>query len=99
MLTRRSMIRALGFGVPAAAVAAALPGSGAVSAPAPADMSALNVEWSPAVHPTFAETVAVPDLDALCAGNFRQIVAEDIAARGPLARQIERSYGLRRSLV
>lgn len=72
MLSRRSMIRAFGFGAPAAAVAAVLPA--APAQPVATELDALSVNWG-------------------------AIVAAEIAARGPVAREMERAYGLRRSLA
>lgn len=69
MLSRRTMIRALGFGAPAAAVAAVLPA--APAQPVAAELDALSVNWG-------------------------AIVAGDLRERGPVAREMERAYGLRR---
>lgn len=72
MLTRRTMIRALSFGAPAAAVAAVLPA--APAQPMATELTALSV-------------------------NFGAVIAGEIKARGPVAREMERAYSLRRSLA
>lgn len=83
MLSRRLMIRALGFGAPAAAVAAAV-----------------GLPESAGPGPVFAtgKKLSLSEADALSV-NWGHIVASDLRKRGPVAREMERTYGLRRSLA
>ncbi|WP_371346459.1 hypothetical protein [Ancylobacter sp. IITR112] len=104
MLTRRSMIRALGFGAPAAAVAAAfgLPkpaNGGYVLSTADYAVGEAGIPWADYKDAAIAAPkLSVAELEAVSA-NIGQIVAGEIKERGPLAREMERAYGLRRSLA
>ena len=101
MLSRRSMLRAFGIGAPAAAVAAA------VGLPKPeskgyalqtADHAAGEtlIPWADYKDAAItAPKLSVADLEAITA-NMGQIVAGEIKERGPVAREMERAYGLRR---
>lgn len=107
MLSRRSMLRAFGIGAPAAAVAAAIglpkPASGGyVLSTSGYVVGEAGLETKLPVAQLSAISGEMGKIQADLASSYRatirEAVAEDIAARGPLAVQIERAYSLRRSI-
>ena len=103
MLSRRTMLRAFGIGAPAAAVAVAMglpkPAlAGGAHALSTADyaLGQAGIPWADYKDAAItAPKLSVADLEAITA-NMGQIVAGEIKERGPVAREMERAYGLRR---